>query len=322
MSGNLKSGRSKSSSDGFVLVNALVLVAALAAVSVLLLSRSEAGRARLLSGATAEQITLNLDGFDALAATILSRDLNATDHNGEAWAEEVPAVDLEQGQVSGRIQDLQGRFNVNWLANPENVLAHEAFDRLLKTLAIPPQAGTAIRSFLQPGGPTERAVWRAQNPALDPVGGAILSVEQLRAIPSLTTRSYDTLRPFITALPGDALLNVNTVEREVLSAFLPQLSPAALSRILAARNIQPFPSAETFLIAVGLGETLEEKEEGDESEPDPALLSVDQISVATDWFHIQASTRVGDLTASRDTVLHRKGRPPVVETYWRQTRRP
>lgn len=319
---DLKSRRSNSGTRGFVLVNALVLVAALAAVSVLLLARSEAGRARLMSGATAEQVTLNLDGFDALAISILSRDMNATDHRGEAWAKAVPPVDLEQGQVSGQIQDLQGRFNVNWLADPENILAHEAFDRLLKTLAISPQTGTAIRSFLQPGGPSERAVWRGLDPALDPVGGAILSVEQLTVIPSLTTRSYDRLRPFITAIPGDALLNVNTASREVLAAFLPQLPPAALSRILAARNIQPLPSADAFMIAVGLGETLEEGEEGGETEPDPTALSADRISVASDWFHVSASTRVGDLTASRDTVLHRKGRPPVIQAHWRQTLRP
>lgn len=316
------SGPSKSGNRGFVLVNALVLVAALAAVSVLLLSRSEAGRARLLSGAAAEQVTLNLDGFEALATTILARDLNATDHKGEAWAEPVPPVDLERGQISGQIQDLQGRFNVNWLANPEDILAQQAFDRLLQTLAVSPQAGTAIRSFLQPGGPSERTQWRTQDPALDPVGGAILSVDQLKAIPSLTSRSFDRLRPYITAIPGDALLNVNTVEREVLSAFLPQLPPAALSRILAARNTRPFPSSDAFMIAVGLGAAEEEGEAVEESEPDPTLLSADRISVATDWFHIEASTRVNDLTASRTTVLHRRGRPPVIEVHWRQTLRP
>lgn len=312
----------QSGTRGFVLVNALVLVASLAAVSVLLLAQSEAGRARLLTGTAAEQVTLNLDAFDALATTMLARDLNGVDHSGEAWAAPVPAVDLEQGQVSGQIFDLQGRFNINWLANADNVLAQEAFDRLLATLAVSPQSGSAIRSFIQPGGPSERTSWRALTPALDPVGGAILSVEQLQVIPSLPDKSLDRLRPFITALPGDSLLNINTAEREVLSAFLPNLPPAALSKLLSARAITPFSSTESFLTAVGLDTEQDEDEAGETEEPDPLQLSQDRISVTSDWFHAQSSTQVGDLTAARDTVLHRRGRPPILKVFWRQTRRP
>ena len=68
-------GRDQTTGDqGFVLVNALVLVAALAAVATLLLSRAEQGRSRLESGLVADQLNLSLDAFDALAISQLARE--------------------------------------------------------------------------------------------------------------------------------------------------------------------------------------------------------------------------------------------------------
>ena len=61
-------------SGGFVLVNALVLVAALAAVAVLLLARAESARALRATGQTATQLTLYLDAFESLAITVLEAD--------------------------------------------------------------------------------------------------------------------------------------------------------------------------------------------------------------------------------------------------------
>ncbi|MGH1414388.1 MAG: type II secretion system minor pseudopilin GspK [Pelagimonas sp.] len=310
---------------GFVLVNALVIVAALSAVAVFLLARSEAGRARLDAGTMAEQVTLNLDAFDAYAASILARDSNMTDHKSEAWAQPLPPVDLLQGSVSGEIRDLQGLFNVNWLADPENTLAQTAFDRLLAALSVPPQVGTEIQTFLRPGGPKDRVVWRSMAPALDPVGGAILSMDQLRVLPGLTDRHFDRLRPFLAALPGDTLLNINTADYEILSAFLPNVPPAALARILAARDMEPFPSPESFLIATGLA-TAEDTEEENNGNPDTqedrTVLTQDRISVSSDWFHVHSQTKLGRQTARRETVLFRKTRPAVTASVWHQSSRP
>ncbi|SMX26099.1 General secretion pathway protein K [Pelagimonas phthalicica] len=305
---------------GFVLVNALILVAALAAVSVFLLSRSEAGRARLVSGSGAEQISLNLDAFDAFAFETLARDLNGIDHLGEAWAKPLPPVDLARGQVTGSLQDMQGRFNVNWLVDADNLVAQNAFDSLLKILVLSPELGRDIRAFLQPGGPSDRAVWRQMQPALDPVGGAVLTLDQLRAIPSLSDENFTKMQPYLTALPGDSTLNVNTAKPEVLAAFLPNLPPATRARLLAARDQDPFQSTTDFLAAARL--PTEEEREGQGDEVDPLLLTEQHISVASEWFLVQSQTKIDKLTARRETVLHRKGRPPVFDVLWRQTRRP
>lgn len=309
------------SDAGFVLVNALVLAAALAAAAALLLTRAETGRARLQAGQQAAQLTLALDAFEALAITRLSRGIAS----GTAWAAPVEAAELAGGAVlSGEISDLQGRFNVNWLADPQDSAAREAFARLLQRLALPPQAGGAVRSFLQPGGPEDRAAWARLDPPLDPVGGALLSTHQLQGIPGLPPRAYARLLPFIAALPGDARLNVNTAPPQLLAALLPQLPPAALDRLAAGRRQQPFPSVQAFLAAAGLEQAQAEQKgagTGTEDNP-PMLLSEDRLTVSSDWFQAEAEAQLGAMSGRRVTVLHRQGPGQQAAVAWRLTIRP
>ena len=138
---------------GFVLVNALVLVAALAATATLLLSRAERGRAQLEAAQLADQLTLALDAFDALALTRLAQDRGNSDHGNESWAQPRQALPLARGEVAGEIQDLQGRFNINWLSSPDNRLAQEAFARLLAQLGLSPELGPEIRPLCHPRCP-------------------------------------------------------------------------------------------------------------------------------------------------------------------------
>ncbi|MFW2541362.1 type II secretion system minor pseudopilin GspK [Primorskyibacter sp. 2E107] len=323
---------------GFVLVNALILVAALSAVAVLLLSRSEAGRARLEAGLTADQLALNLDAFEALSITTLARDTNGIDHLGEAWAKPVPPVDLARGRVSGTHEDLQGKFNINWLAIPNLTLPGEAFDRLLAGLGIAPETGAAIRAFVQPGGPSDRARWRQQVPALEARGGAILDIGQLRQIPGLSDRNLERLLPFIAAVPGVSALNVNTASSEVLGAFFPDIPPAQMARLMAKRRQEPFPSKAVFLGEVGLaegdagqsggasedGEEQTSEEQGAEEERQAQRRQELErlVSVGSDWFRLDAQATYRGQTIRRIAVLQRKGVPAKVAVTWRMTFRP
>ncbi|WP_373051200.1 type II secretion system minor pseudopilin GspK [Thalassovita aquimarina] len=308
---------------GFVLINALVIVAALAAVAVLLLTRAETGRARLQAGIEAEQLTLGLDAFEALAVTLLMQDTNpAVDHPGEDWASAGYDVPLARGAVAGQIRDLQGLFNVNWLADPENTLAAQAFDRLLTRLAVPSNAGAAIRDFVGPGGPDDSAAFLRLDPPLAPVGGSILMLDQLRSLPGLSPRAFERLRPYLTALPGDSRLNVNTAPHHILAAFLPDLPGAALNRVVSERDRDPFRSVEAFMTKVGLARPENDTEDADGNDEDPATLSADDIAVGSDWFQADITARLDDRMAERVTVIRRPAAPRRPEIAWRISRWP
>ena len=298
-------------------------MAALAAVATLLLSRAEQGRGRLEAGLLADQLSLSLDGFDALALSQLARDTGASDHLREAWARPRPPLALARGEVSGQIQDLQGRFNVNWLSQADNTLAQEAFVRLLARLGLPPRIAADIRSFVTPGTElADRQRWLQQDPPLDPVGGPLLSADQLADLPGLSPRAYARLRRLITALPGDSRLNVNTAPPEILASFLPNLSSAVLAQLLRHRNREGFASVKGFLTAARLHQVEDSTETDSETEGRPDALGPDQISVSSQWFRVDSQARLAGIIASRVSLLHRRrsGRRP--ELVWQVTNRP
>ena len=320
-------GRDQTTGDqGFVLVNALVLVAALAAVATLLLSRAEQGRSRLESGLVADQLNLSLDAFDALAISQLARDTGNRDHLQEAWARPPPPLPLAQGEVAGRLQDLQGRFNVNWLSRSDNALAQEAFARLLGGLGLPPRLGDDIRRFVTPGAQqANKQGWLLRDPPLDPVGGPLLSADQLADLPGLSPRAYARLRPLITALPGDSRLNVNTAQVPVLASFLPDLSSAGLAQLLRRRDGEGFVSVESFLSAARLHQGEDSATPAAQDDPPPeaaGALGPEQISVHSQWFRADSQAWLSGATARRVSLLRRRASGRRPELIWQVTHRP
>ena len=323
--------KDRAKDQGFVLVNALVLVAALAAVATLLLSRAEQGRSRLEAGLVADQLSLSLDGFDALALSLLARDSGASDHLREPWAKPRPPLALARGEVAGQIQDLQGRFNINWLSQTDTPLAQAAFVRLLARLGLPARIADDIRRFVTPGAElADRQRWLQRDPPLDPVGGPLLSADQLADLPGLSPRAYARLRPLITALPGDSRLNVNTAPPAVLASFLPDLSSAVLAQLLRQRDRDGFASVEEFLTAARLQQAEDDlpnspsgnPQDSPENDSQPETLGPEQISVSSQWFRVDSQARLAGHRASRVSLLRRRtsGRRP--DLIWQVTNRP
>ncbi|KMK64007.1 type II secretion system minor pseudopilin GspK [Puniceibacterium sp. IMCC21224] len=304
------SWRGGTSSRGFVLVNALVLVAALAGIAVLLLSRAEAARVRQLEIQTSAQLGLYLDAFESLALTLLSSDRAGApvDHLGESWAQADYDVQLDRGRVTGQITDLQSRFNINWLSNQNDTLAEEGFARLTARLGILPQAADAISGFLGPGGPDNATPYARLNPPIRPVGGPVLILDQLATIVQLSARDLDRLRPFIAALPGGSKLNVNTASATVLQSLIPGLSAALADRLVQLRSITPFTSGGEFVErltefgGVALTEDL-----------DPARLDA-----GSKWFEVRMQADLDGRQRGRVAVLERRPLPEPVRVAYRR----
>src|SRR5690606_39887168 len=80
-------------------------------------------------------------GGEALGIAVLPRDIKvqgnapqrSVDHPLEEWAKPLPAFPIDNGQISVRIEDMTGRFNLNSLVQDDkvNTLAEERFCRLL-----------------------------------------------------------------------------------------------------------------------------------------------------------------------------------------------
>lgn len=298
--------RARPSSRGFVLVNALVMVAALSVVALALLSRAEDGRLQVLAMSQAVQLELNLDAYEALARAQLDADRAGVDHMREAWAREDNDLPLERGRVAGRMRDLQGRFNLNWLTNPEDEASRAAFDQLLLQLGVASNVGEAIVAQLEPGGSSSPRSARATGVAEDPPGGAVLMLDQL----TIPVRAMERLDPHVTVLPGESQLNVNTTTRQVLASFLPGANVAALDALLSQRRTEPFLSVDDFIARAV--ETLGAEQASE--------IDRERISVGSDWFEVEISAILEGREATRLVVIRRFALPEGTKVAYRLDR--
>ena len=286
---------------GFVLLNALLLVAAFAAAAVYVLGRAESARLRQAELQGAGQLTLYLDGFEVLALNLLHRDQQggAVDARTDIWARPIDTVEVDRGQMSGQIHDLQGRFNVNWLANPEDLAAQAGFVRLVATLGLPSRLAAEITEFVRPGGPGDSAVYGQLTPAITPQGGPVLILQQLQVIPALRPRHYARLAPYLAALPSDSLLNLNTVPPEVLISLLPTANAGSLAQVLASRRQTPFISVEDFILRSGVAFT------------DTGLPELEELrfAIGSTWFQLESVAKLEDRSLTRQTIIHRRPLP-------------
>ncbi len=296
-------------SAGFVLVNALIIVAAMAAAATLLLSRAEGGRMRLVATQEADVLTHALDAFETLGRVLLDRDLRNGDVDGlnDTWAQTTIDVPLARGRVSGAITDQQALFNLNWLADSSDTLALEGWQVLLRRIGIAPQKGDAIVRFLSPQGPSNRAAFRGLDPPISPLGGGILFIDQLASLIELQPEDLNLLRRHTTALPTNSRVNVNSAGLNVLVAMLPQLSIARLDGVVQRRQKEPYPSLDAFFEELGLST--------DPANPD--AVDPTRYAIGSNWFGADIIATLDTRSASRRVLFRREAAPVGTQVEWR-----
>lgn len=234
---------------GIALLNALVMVAAIAALAAGLMIQAGHSHDRAAQISGSQQAALHLDAAQLLIDPVLRADWRRApdlDHLDEVWARAPLEADIDRGRMVARLADLQGRFNVNSLANASDASAARAFERLLRWLGLPVSLGPEIAGFVQPRGPVRPADYATRAvPVLVP-GGTVDRVEALRLVRGMTEAHYARLAPFVAALPPGTPLNLNTASAEVLAAVLPVVGPADAARLVAERAVKPFINMADF----------------------------------------------------------------------------
>jgi len=169
-------------------------------------------------------------GAEAWAADFLKRDLqdSQTDHLGEIWARPLPPLPIDGGSVEGRLEDMQGRFNLNNLVNPDGTSNPEAvkqLERLFAMLEIEPAWASAVADWIdadtQPGFPdgAEDSVYTGQSPPHLTANMPVTRVSEIMVLPEFGAERYSKLKPYVTALPVGTPLNVCTASGIVLDAL-------------------------------------------------------------------------------------------------------
>ena len=199
-------------------------------------------------------------GAEAWAADFLRKDAQETqqDHLGEVWAQSMPPLPIDEGfgTVEGRLEDMQGRFNLNNLVFADgtpNELAIRQLERILTMVDLEPTWAVAIADWIDgdvnPGFPdgAEDSVYTGMDPPHLAANMPITRATELLVLPEFGIDRYRRLQPYVTALPAGTKLNVCTASGVVLDALMEDQRQFSLMnpQDLAARRKEGcFPTTE------------------------------------------------------------------------------
>ncbi len=203
-----------------------------------------------------EQGTLVAMGAESWIQNILRDDGIDTenDHLGELWASELPGLPVDndsvQGAVTGKVEDLQGRLNVNNLIDSNGELDQvvwEQFKRLLVILDIDPRFAGLTYDWIDtddsasfPDG-AEDSIYTGLTPPYRTFNRSLVNVTELAALEGMDKASFDILLPHITALPRGTTINVNTATPAVLQSLGDDLDATTVESWISMREEGGFP---------------------------------------------------------------------------------
>lgn len=291
-------------SRGVALITAM-LISALAAMVATDLAWDNALDVRrttvLLHRDQAMQVAL---GAESWVSNILRQDLQEDYDEGrpadqlcEIWAQELPGLPIENGQVYGRVVDLQGRFNVNNLVDDRGEVqpaALEQFRRLLMVLELDPKLAGIAADWLDanqnpqfPDG-AEDPIYTTALPPYRTPNRALTSVSELAAIEGMTKEAFDLLAPHITALPGRTTINANTATPAVLRSLDANLGTGDVESLLADREDCGFANVQTAFSSII---------------QDPDVLK--GLGESTNYFQLQVVVEIGNVRVTLYSLLQR-----------------
>jgi general secretion pathway protein K len=212
---------------------------------------------RAESALSMDQGMLYVQGAEAWAADILRQDLvdsPESDNLGEVWATELPPLPVDGGTIQGKLEDLQGRFNLNSLINDRgqpDALALQQFQRLLSLLEIDPTLAGGVLDWLDPdsevrfpnGG--EDSTYASANPPYRTANMPITTPSELMAVTGFDRKIYAALAPYVTALPAGTKLNVNTAADVVIASLSDMIDVSTAKSLVEERGTKEFVDIKT-----------------------------------------------------------------------------
>ena len=112
----------------------------------------------------------------------------------------------------------------------------------------------------------------------------MVDISELMLVKHVTPEIYDSLKPYITALPDTTNVNVNTISETVFLSLGENLSAGSFNE---ERDKEEFSSIQNFV--------------------DRLQIPLDEsgLSVTTNYFHAYGQVSQGDLLLNLDTLLRR-----------------
>jgi len=280
---------------GVALLTALLIVAILTTVTVMLswdqmlaIRRSQ----DLIEQDQARELCLGAEAWAAqsVAKTARRQEVDLQ----QPWAQPMPVIPIDGGEVTGSLEDLQGRLNLNNLVSGNQVvgISRQRFNRLLQRVKLPIDLGDAVIDWIDPddiprgAGGAEDGFYMGMLPPYRAANMPMLSASSLRLVRGFDAKAYAAIIPWVTALPAGTSINLNTAPEMVLETL--GLSADQVAAMIKLRDKHPFKSLAAFL-------------------SNPILqgqkINSSRLSVRSQFFLLRAEARLGKTRTILYSVL-------------------
>lgn len=290
---------------GVALITAMLAVAIVTVLAVELVTRQHMDVRRTQNMLARDQAYMYSLAVERWALSMLIEKRReqdeAVDHLSEMWAEELTPPPFEGAQMRLRMEDLQGRFNLNNLvAEPgtDDEVAMERFSQLLLGLEIEPVFVQATADWIDiapdvrfPDGAGDD--WYSRlDPPYRVANRPMVSASELRLVREVEDEQWRVIAPYVTALPEATPINVNTAPPAVLRSLTPEMSEDAAEDLAEDLPEDGWRSVEDFL-----------------AHPSLAGQDIDAgtLSVNSDYFLLRSEISLGRVTIRSESVLFRQG---------------
>lgn len=235
--------------QGIALITILVMVA-LATILAATIAKKQSNTAENTAYLIRQdQSLLYAKSAEAFFSELLVQDAQDSaqvDHLGETWAKPMPAFPVEDGYISGELQDESGKFNLNNLVKAdgtpdENV--QKWFEKLLVRVGLPAELSQAVIDWQDPDDqPTgamgaESSYYQGLQPPYLAPNTQFHSIEELKRVRGFEDKNFDLIKPYISALPTtqSTKININTAPALVLASIDEKLDQHAIEEQLKAK---------------------------------------------------------------------------------------
>lgn len=232
---------------GIALISAILIAALVASLAFALSARerlwlNQVENRRDLSAAQAVAFA-SID----LARFALRDDMRNSqlDHLLETWTVPIPPIAVEEGKASGRLIEMQGRFNLFALqrAGKPDLAGVDMLQNLLAARNLPSDwalkmaRAMATQATLLPA-PNERKLLPVAN------------LSELAQLAEIDPARLVALDPLLTILPENTAVNVNFAAPEILAATTPGLTLGEAEQVVSRRAAAHFRSVQDYVNAL------------------------------------------------------------------------
>ncbi len=296
----------RAAQSGVALVMALLVVAIAALLAYGLSSQAMIDLTRANTLARSEESRQLALGMEDWAMAILHQQMlsdDGYDSRLQPWASPPPPMPVQGGIVTGQIDDLNGRFNLNSLLKPgdggRDPVAMERFIRLLAVLELPPAIAYAVADWIDAdssveGAGAEDLEYLRADPPYRAANRPMVHPAELRWVQGVSDEIYQRLRDHVCALPINTptQINLNTATLAVWRSLDPAISAELAERMYNRGRAQYKTPQEAFAELEQAGILL-----GPEQKP--------SLGVSSSYFLATAQVRVGDHQTRYYSLLQR-----------------